>query len=369
MRQRIAQGFVVVFVLCLLLYRFYLLQLGDSATELQNNLWWVGIVVLGAMITGFFFEPLTKASFPKEDDPRVKENPELKLKDHEVMVGHYGFAALTILVVSLVISPLFYGRQLFFEVRSWNFVWAVIATGCLNVGIFYFFIKAIRYGDISQISMLRGTIPVLTLPISYLVYLFVGSSGVVAPPYVSFIGFLGIILVVSAIMINIIAKGSKKKPIEISSLANTDWFARHPVVSAAVSACFAGFALNFDKVAVDSSNPFLFGVVCMLIITAFTFIWVLKKGGWGRIQFLFRNYLGNFIKVGIVYGLIIVCMNIGLYGNNVNYIGGTKRISIVFATLFGIFVLKEGLSPKHKIVRIATSLLVVGGIFLMAMYG
>lgn len=368
-RKRIAQGFVVVYAICLLFYRFYLLQLGDIATEFQNNLWWVGIVVLGSMMIGFLFEPMTKASFPNENDSRVKENPELKLEDHEVMTGHYGFAALTVLVVSLIVSPLFYGRQLLFEVQSLNFVWAVIATGCLNVGIFYFFIKAIRYGDISQVSMLRGLIPILTLPISYLVYVFVGSSGVVSPPYVSWIGLLGIVLVVSAILVNVAAKGSKKKPVEISKLAIKDWFARHPVVSAGVSACFACFAINFDKVAVDSANPFLFGTITMLIIASITFVWVLQKKGWSRIRFLFKNYLSNFIKVGVVYGLIIICMNVGLFGNNVNYVGSTKRVSIIFATLFGVLILREGLSTKHKIVRVITSLLVVGGIFLMMMWG
>ncbi|MEA3272487.1 MAG: hypothetical protein U9P90_02360 [Patescibacteria group bacterium] len=35
------------------------------------------------MIRGFLFAPMIKSSFPKENDPRVKENPDLKLADHD----------------------------------------------------------------------------------------------------------------------------------------------------------------------------------------------------------------------------------------------------------------------------------------------
>lgn len=369
MKKIIIQSLVPISAICLLIYKFYLTSLGDNATTLQNNIWWIGIIILGSMITGFLFEPLTKLSFPKEDDLRVKENPELRLEDHEVMTGHYGFAALTVLIASFIISPILYGRQIILEIQSWNCIWAILTTGCLNVGIFYFFIKAVRYGDISQVTMIRGLPILLTLPISYFVYYFVASSGAVSPPYITLFGFLGMILVLGGIITNVLAKGSKKRPVEISSLANKDWFARHPVMSAVVSMSIASVAVNFDKVAVDSANPFLLGVAGLLIIATITFFWVLTKKGWKRIKFLFQNYLPNFIKVGIVYGLIIVCMNIGLYGNNVNYIVAAKSSTVVFAAFYGIFVLNEGLKLRHKIIRLATGLFIFGGIAIITFYG
>ncbi len=368
-KKKIIWGLITFYGVCLLFYRVMAVNLGYEANELYNTIWWVGIILLGSMMTGLLFEPMTKASFPTGNDPRIKKNPELELEDHEVMIGHYGFAALTAFVIAVLISPLIYGKQIILEVRSLDFIWAVVTTGVLNVGIFYFFIKAVRYGDISQISMFRGLIPILTLPISYAVYNFVESSGFVTSPHVTGFGFLGIILVVGALFINIIIKGSKKKPVEISALAKEDWFAQHPVVSIIVSVCFACFAINFDKVAVDSANPFIFCVVVLLIIAAITFAWVVRKKGYKRIKFLFRNYLSNFIKVGMVYGTMVVCMNVGLYGNNVNYVGAAKRVSIVFATIFGVFVLREGMKPMHKIVRVVSSILVFAGIFIMAVWG
>lgn len=369
MRKIITQSLVVLYTLCLFGYGFYLFRLGGNATDLQNNLWWVGVIVLGAMIRGFLFTPMTKASFPNEHHQKVKENPDLKLEDHEIMAGHYGFAALVVFIGALIISPLLYGRQTIFEINSWHFIWAVIITGCLNVGIFYFYIKSIRYGDLSRVTVIGGLAPILMIPISYLVYFFLENSGTISSPNISLIGFLGIVLIVSAIIINALIKGSKKKPEEISTLALKDWFARHPMVSALLAAVLASFGLNFDKVAIDSSNPFLAGTIFLLIVATITLIWIFFKKGWERIKFLFKNYLGNFVKVGFFYGLIIITSNIALFGNNINYVGATKRISIVFASLYGIFVLREGITLKHKIVRFITALLVVGGIFLITLYG
>ncbi|MCK5212047.1 hypothetical protein KAJ89_05070 [Candidatus Parcubacteria bacterium] len=368
MNKRKRIFYLIIFVWAAWVLSLNFILSGQTSVENLNKIFWLSLVIMGAIMSGWLFVPMTKASFPQKTDQRLKDNPNLLLEDHEIMTGHYGFAALTALLVSLIISPLFYGRQIIFDVQSLDFTWAVCVSGALNVGIYYFFIKAIRYGDISQISIFQGLIPVLTIPVSYLMYYMLGRPTHISAPDVTTLGLIGIFLIVLATIANMLAQSSKKSKKNKSSI-NLGWFSRFPQISAGISVLFASVSINTDKVAVDSGNPFIFAVVVLLIIAFITGIWVVKQKGISRLIFLFQNYLANFIKVGIVYGLCVVFMNVALYGNNVNYISATKRISIIFATLFGIIVLKEGITLKHKIIRLCSSVVIMVGIYLMVVKG
>lgn len=58
-------------------------------TEAFQNVWWTALLIFGAMITGFLFQPAVKDSFPGLKDPKVMINPALHLKDHETLMGYF----------------------------------------------------------------------------------------------------------------------------------------------------------------------------------------------------------------------------------------------------------------------------------------
>lgn len=349
-----------------LLMHFFL-RAQFTPVPLFERLWWTAWLVFGSMLLGFVVEPLVKKSFPKPDSPTVQQHPELYLKDHEVLMGYYGVVALVVFLSAFVLSPVLYQTQLVFYVANRHFWWAVCITGMLNVGIFYFFNKAIRYGDISLVSITRGFVPVITLPISFVIYALVYPYIKLSVPSVSAWGFAGIVLVVGGLVLNVFQKKSSCK--EVRHIPAGDWFATHPMLAGLLSACLAGFAINFDKVAADAANPFLLGIVVPIIVAFLTFLWTCFSSSLRRVATIFRIYGKSFLTVGFWYAMVTIVMNVAVFGHNVNYYGAVKRTSILFATVYGIAVLREGMNIRQKAVRLFVSTLIIAGVVLITLKG
>jgi hypothetical protein len=60
-----------------------------------------------------------------------------------------------------------------------------------------------------------------------------------------------------------------------------------------------------------------------------------------------------------------VVYNITLVDHNINYYGAIKRSTVVFAALYGIYVLQEGIGARNKAIRLSMSALVLTGVFLI----
>jgi drug/metabolite transporter (DMT)-like permease len=263
---------------------------------------------------------------------------------------YYWFAALTVAIASFVLSPFLYGTQILFFVTSGHFWWAVCVTGVLNVGIYYCFNKALRYGDISVVSVMQCAVPVITIPVSYVLHdLLAGALPSLTSPRVSAVGAIGIAVIVASSVANII-HAEKKKP---SGAPVHDWLAQHPAYAALFGMAFASVAINFDKVAVDAANPFLMGVAALGIVAVVSTVHTALSRGFGRIVFVFKAYAREGIVVGLIYGVTALVMDIALYGHNVNYVVAIKRMSVVFATLYGLWVLREARMRSQKMTRLA----------------
>ncbi|TSC74951.1 MAG: hypothetical protein G01um101444_128 [Parcubacteria group bacterium Gr01-1014_44] len=337
-----------------------------TETAITKNIWWTGLLLFGAAITGFLFQPMLKTHFPSLKDSRVAVDPRFLLKDHEILMGYYPVVALVLFLGGLAISRPLYGANILFEIKSWHFWWATVATGILNVFIFYFLTKGFRYGDLSLVSVTQAMSPLFVLPISLAVFAWLGGKIPMANPAVSPAGFFGILITIAALALNISI--GKKIPVTTSS-PEGDWFASRPVISGLLGTFIGSVAVNFDKVAIDSANPFLMGIFMALIVSVITAVWTYAKGGWGRIIFIAKKYVRSFLLVGLVYGLVVLIMNVTLYGANVNYYATVKRTSAIFGIFYGIYVLKEGVNKKDRLVRVAVGVLVIFGILLITLKG
>lgn len=335
-------------------------------TAVAKNVWWTVLLLFGAAITGFLFQPLVKEKFPSAKDSRVIADPRLHLKDHETLMGYYPFVALVVFLGGLLSSHMLYGDTIIFEVKSAAFWWATAITGVLNVFVFYFLTKGFRYGDLSLVSTTQAMSPLFVLPISIVAFALFGSIAPLPNPTVSRVGLAGILLTVIALVLNVLA--GKKTPIKTSPPPG-DWFAHHPVLSGLLGTLIGSISVNFDKISVDSANPFLAGILTMLIVAVITTAWTYAASGWRRVGFVFAQYAKPFLLVGLAYGAVILVMNITLYGANVNYYAAIKRTSAIFGIFYGMYVLREGMSARDRWIRIAVGILVIAGVFLITFHG
>lgn len=335
---------------------------------LPERLYWLLFLLVGAFGMGAGFEPLVKERFPKVSPDEANQSPARLLKDYEPLAGYYPIACATIIFGSLLVATFFLGAPVaILSLPSASSFWfAALLSGVINIFIFYFGTKALRYGDLSLVSMTAGLAPLFTLPVSFLVYGMFGRVAPITDPSVTFLGFIGILLIVCGLVINVFAEHRQGTP----PLAPPhDWFARHPVVSGMVSASLASIAINFDKVAVEAGNPFLFSIVVTSVVSVGTLGFVFFRSGFSRIRYLFTHYRNSFFIVGSVYGALVLLMALTLWGENVNYQGTIKRLSIVFATLYGAWILGEGSTVRSKLVRIVVALASVAGIALITIWG
>jgi len=331
----------------------------------SERFFWVFLVLLQAVIFGAVFQPLTKNKFPKGNDPDVVKEPKLFLKDYETMAGYYPIVALLGLLGGILLWP-FFSTSSVFEIHSAHFWWAAIGTGILNTFLFYFLTKAFRYGDLSLVSATWAVSPLFVLPISFLIFELIGDATPLTNPSVSTFGFLGIMLTVGAVLVNVFVERHSGP---VSGAPAGDWFANHPVLSGLFGMLFATVALNFDKVAADSANPFLSIFIAMSVVSFLTISMTVLLGSWGRLFYIIKRYWRSFLIVGGVYGITVLLAYVTLFGENVNYQGALKRSSAIFGTLYGIYVLGEGINGKAKMSRILVALSVVAGVLLIAIWG
>lgn len=332
-----------------------------------SDVWWWVLLLWGAMWTGLIFQPLIKSAFPGMNHDMVRQDPARHLKDHEALMGYYPVVALVVGASSFVLSPMLFGTgmgALFLLHDATIFFAAALVSGVLNVGIFYFFNKALRYGDMSLVSAAQGLNPVFSIPLSFIFFAWLGSA-YVSNPSVTAIGLAGIVVITLAVVVNGLLQ---KKRIAEAAPAE-DWFAQHPLTSALASAVFAGVAVNVDKIAIDAGNPFLAGVVTMGTVALVTAAWTAWQSGSARVWYVFSAYRRAFLVVGVAYAVVIIVMNVTLYGHNVNYYAAIKRSSAVFGTVYGLYVLKEAYGMGNMALRLLTSAAIVAGTFLILFRG
>ena len=263
--------------------------------------------------------------------------------DKQIFLWLYSIVAL------LFFSPLF--CYFFYRVGITEpeaYVWC-IGSGFIHFIYWLFLTNSYKKGDLSHVYPIMRSSPALVL-ITAVLFL---------DEQVSVQGICGILLVTVGVYIINMKRIRTAELLEpIKSIANdrSTRFAFLTLISVAAYSIV-------DKMAVSHIHPILFTFVHLLCGMCYYTPYILLTKKIAMIQREWQSGWRRIIASGVLgiigYMLILVSFTV----ERVSYIVGLRQTSIVFAVLMGSHFLKE----KHKGIRLAGSLIIFGGGFLISL--
>lgn len=230
--------------------------------------------------------------------------------------------------------------------------WGFFAvTAVLNVGIVYFQQKALSIEDASIVVPLRGITPILVILTSWLI---------LRERVPTVWGLLGILTTV----LGVYFLGLKWSDIRSVRGLVSPWsrlvhsggarLAILPVVLGSIS-------LNFDKLMVAHSTPAMRGALVFLFVAIVVLGVSVVRGQWQKLD---KSYFLPLFGIGLCMGLSNLLMDWGFaFGFGiVAYVGSLKRFQIVVTTILSVIFLHE----RDKVFRIVASIIIFGGLLLLA---
>jgi len=281
----------------------------------------IGLVVLSAILHAFR-DFLTK-----------------KAKDKQIFAWFYGSLAL------VFFFP-FFIYFLFTEgINSLTGMYIVTISAIVQVFYVYFLTKSYDHGDLSHVYPIMRSAPALVL-IFAIIFL---------KEQASFLGVLGIVFVVlGAYTINMkkLSVNELFAPIQLMFKDASTKFAFLTLISLTVISLL-------DKVGVSYIHPIIYIWFLFLISSSiFTFyIFHVKTKDSIKEEWKINKKLiliGSFIAI-FGYSLILIAFTI----ERVSYVVGLRQLSVVFAVILGIYLLKE----KYKGIRFSAAALIFIGAF------
>jgi len=263
--------------------------------------------------------------------------------DKQIFLWLYSIVAL------LFFSPLF--CYFFFRVgisEPVAYAWC-IGSGFIHFIYWLFLTNAYKKGDLSHVYPIMRSSPALVLVIAVL---FLGEQ-------VSIQGVCGILLVaIGVYIINMkrISGDELLEPIKSIGSDRSTRFAFFTLLSVA-------FYSIVDKMAVNHIHPILFTFIHLLCGMCFYTPYVLLTKNVEIIKKEWNSGLRRIIVAGVlgIFGYMLILVSFTI--ERVSYIVGLRQTSIVFAVLMGSHFLKE----KHKGIRLAGSLIIFAGGFLISL--
>jgi len=245
----------------------------------------------------------------------------------------WGAKALALLLLSPILA--FYLRYFIgttqLEQDFWFFIALGAASGLVHFGYNYFLSMAYRYGDISfTYPIARGLAPFLVALFSFL---FIGEV-----PSVS--GATGMLLIAGGMIFLVKSKTTKDESVD-AEIPDYGPIAKEkaPLLFAVLTSIMIALYLFLDGRGSRAFTPFLFMYSYSLISTLLLAIPVYRR----RKKF-FREIKTNLkaicltsIMMPLSYFLALSAMQLTQLG----YVAYFRNISVVFASLFGLFLLKE----------------------------
>jgi len=228
---------------------------------------------------------------------------------------------------------------------NFTFWYATLITATLKIISLYFFMKALKISEFSLV------IPLLTFTPLFLIF----TSMIMLGEFPSSMGILGIITIVLGVYI-LNLKERKQLLEPLKSL-----FRNRGAQLMLLVAFIHSISSNFDKIAIQSSNPITFLIISnALIASAFLFfIHTKSKIGFPGIKTNFKFL----VPIGMLSAATLLCQMTAINMALVPYVISLKRTSALFGVILGFLVFKEkNIKPK----LLGASLMVLG-VFLISM--
>ncbi len=255
----------------------------------------------------------------------VKSGASKEVSMAAIVMGHVPIAAV---IIFLVPTP---------NVASWPFI---LLSGILHCGYQLFLMMSYRIGDLTQIyPIARGVAPMLVAVVSFFALGAALSAGQMAA--------------VIMISIGVILFG-----LERLSKQNLDFM---PIIFALITGCFiAAYSINDGFGARLSESPFGFyaysTIVNLIVMSAFLLIWR---------RHILSEVLATQKKTAILGGgasFIAYALVIWAFTQApIAMVTALREVSIVFAMLIGVFVLKE----RFNTLKLLASLIILTGVLLI----
>ena len=263
--------------------------------------------------------------------------------DKQIFLWLYSIFAL------LLFSPLF----VFYLYRVGitqpaAYAWC-IGSGFIHFLYWLFLTESYKEGDLSHVYPIMRSSPA---PVLLIAVFLLGER-------VSLQGAGGILLVAAGVYIINMKQISGDALLEpIKSIAN-DRSTRFAFLTLLSVACYS----IVDKMGVDYIHPILFTFAQLFCGMCFYTLYIFMTKNPAMIKKEWHSGPGRIIASGAlgIFGYALILISFTL--ERVSYIVGLRQISIVFAVLMGSHFLKE----KHKGIRLAGSLIIFTGGFLISL--
>ena len=252
----------------------------------------------------------------------------------------------------LLWCALIYSPILFFAGQGIPLLgWALILISSMFEGLYFVAIaKAYRGADLSVVYPLaRGTAPALLL---------IWSAAILREP-IHAGGVTGVALIaVGLYLINLPRLGAWREPLRALRQTGPRWALLAGLATSAYTA--------IDKVGISYVPPLLYTYVTLCITAAWVMGVTYREVGWQALKEELHSsrlatVLAGFLTLA-AYAIILMTMSMG---TPASYAGAVREFSVVLGAAYGVLMLKE----SGGVVRILGSLLVAGGIGMIALLG
>ncbi|OGD97571.1 hypothetical protein A3G16_03375 [Candidatus Curtissbacteria bacterium RIFCSPLOWO2_12_FULL_41_16] len=223
---------------------------------------------------------------------------------------------------------------------------ALAVSGTLNIAATIFYMKALKFSDLSL------AVPMITFtPVFLLV-----TSPLIVHEFPPTLGLLGILLIVAGSYFLNIAERRKGNLAPFKALIRQ----KGPRLMLAVAFIWS-ITANFDKVGVQNSSP-IFWVIAVNLFLAIAMFPIMLLRSTQSLQTVSKN-VQALVPIGLVSALGLTFQMTAINLALVAYVISIKRTSSIISVLLGYFLFKE----KNLKQRLVGATIMVLGVILIAL--
>lgn len=259
-------------------------------------------------------------------------------------IDEYTAAFSMHLVQSLLLVPLV--LYLGFEEMSPRFLWALLASSLLQLGVILLYFKAIKRSELSV------TVPLITLTPLFMLL----TSPIIIGEFPNALGIVGIVLIVVGTYISNISEDPKKIFAPFVSLVRNQG-SRYMLLVAFIWSITA----NIDKIGVEETSPIYWAFTKDFVILFYLIPILILKSKRPLLQINNRKW--PLLMVGFFKSTSVVTQMFAIQFILVPYVISIKRASSVFIILFAFFYMNERSNFRNRMIGIVIILI---GLFVIA---